>query len=260
MSDTPLDQAVEALIAAPNNEASRLAVFELLASSELFILLETEPTGDAVEPRLFDTSEGRFVLVFDREERLATFADGPAPYAALSGRNIASMLKDQDIGLGLNLGVAPSSHLFPATDVFWLANLLDSTPEEQNAVPEEFRPPNQLPETLLTALDSRLAQAEGLADLAYLASVTYRNGKHGHLLALIDTVAGAEDALARAVQEALTFSGLEMGELDVTFIRASDPAAAKLAKVGLRFDLPKTAPVSPPSAPGMDPEKPPRLK
>ena len=257
---TPLDEAIAALTEAPDNEANRLLVFEQLSSSELFLLLHAEPVGETVEPRLFDTSEGRFVLIFDREERLTAFAEGPAPYAALSGRNIAAMLQGQDIGLGLNLGVAPSSHLFPAADVDWLANLLLNKPTEQNELPEQFSPPNQLPESLLTALDARLAQAGGLAELAYLASVNYRNGKRGHLLALIDTVPGAEDTLARAVQETLVFSGLEMGELDVTFMRANDPAAAKLAKVGLRFDLPRMPTNTAPQPPGMNPEKPPRLR
>ena len=61
--------------------------------------------------------------------------------------------------------------------------------------------------------------------------------------------------------EALTFSGLDAGELDVGFFEASDPLVARLAKVGLQFDLPDPiAMPSPPGAPGMDPEKPPKLR
>jgi len=60
----------------------------------------------------------------------------------------------------------------------------------------------------------------------------------------------------------LRFSGLEAAALDVGFFRASDPVAARLARVGLRFDLPKpeTPAQVPGSAPGRDPDKPPRLK
>jgi hypothetical protein len=47
----------------------------------------------------------------------------------------------------------------------------------------------------------------------------------------------------------------------VGFFDAADPIAAKLAKVGLRFDLPQPqAPVSVPVAPGMDPANPPKLR
>ncbi len=78
----------------------------------------------------------------------------------------------------------------------------------------------------------------------------------------IDALPGAERALATAAGEALTFSGLEAGEMDVAFFAASDPISARLARVGLRFDLPEPpAPsVTEIKAPGMDPEDPPILR
>lgn len=81
------------------------------------------------------------------------------------------------------------------------------------------------------------------------------------MLGVIDAVPGAEGALARAVSDLLQFSGLEAAALDVAFFRAEDAAAARLARVGLRFDLPAAeAAAVPGAAPGMDPAKPPRLK
>ncbi|MEM9970149.1 MAG: SseB family protein [Pseudomonadota bacterium] len=260
MTETALDTAFVAMESNAGDDAQRLRFFEALAASELYLLLQSEPRGDNIEPRIFETSEGRFVLIFDREDRLTAFADGPAPYAALPGRTIADMLQDQDIGLGLNLGVAPSSYLIPAGAVAWLAETLGSRPEERDDTPETFTSPGNLPERLLSALDARLARAAGLADLAYLARATYDSGRRSHLLAIVDAVPGAEETLARAVQEALTFSGLDAGEIDVTFLKASDAAAGQLARVGLRFDLPKAEIPTAPSAPGMDPNSPPRLK
>ena len=86
---TPLDLAHAAMEAAPEDDAARLRFFERLADSELFVLLDKEPEDDRISPDVFDTGEGQFVLVFDREERLAQFADRIVPYAALSGRVIA---------------------------------------------------------------------------------------------------------------------------------------------------------------------------
>ena len=82
------------------------------------------------------------------------------------------------------------------------------------------------------------------------------------MLAFVDAAPGAEGALAQAVGEALTFSGIEAGALDVAFFDASDPVAPRLARVGLRFDLPALARPerAEPSAPGMDPDKPPKLR
>ena len=112
------------------------------------------------------------------------------------------------------------------------------------------------------ALKVKLARASGLAVAALLAGVRYDDGRQGHMLAYLGAAPGAEGALARAAGEALTFSGVEAGELDVTFLNAEDAGLAAMARVALRFDLPE--PVrhqpSPPQAPGTDPEKPPILR
>ena len=79
------------------------------------------------------------------------------------------------------------------------------------------------------------------------------------MLAVIDPLPGAESALAQTVNEALVFSGIEAGMLDVAFFRSTDPMIKKLANVGLRFDLPEPIQPQNPAAPGMDPSKPPKL-
>ncbi|EPX76358.1 SseB family protein [Salipiger mucosus] len=262
MTKTPLDTAHAAMEAAPQEDAARLRFYERLADSELFLLLTREAEGDQVEPELFDLGDARFVLVFDREERLAQFVGQAAPYAALSGRAVTNMLAGQGIGLGVNLEVAPSSTLLPAEAVDWLAGTLGHGPAEAEAQVSEVSAPAGLPEALLTALDTKLATAAGFARCAWLAGAAYADGTRGHLLAFAGAVPGAEDALARAVNEALVFSGIEAGALDVLFLRDSDELAARLARVGLRFDLPE--PATPEEAerpaPGSDPDRPPILR
>lgn len=258
---TPLDAAHAAMEAAPEDDAARLRFYERLADSELFLALDSEPGAEEIAPTIFPVEESRFVLVFDREDRLADFAEGEAPYAALSGRGLAAMLAGQGIGLAVNPG-APSSILIPAEAVDWLADTLAETPQEVEDRPEEITAPTGLPEVLIGALDTKLATARGLARFAYLCGVTYEGGRRSHLLAFVDPVPGAEPALARAAGEALTFSGIEAGVMDVGFFRAADPVAAKLARAGLRFDLPapETPVRTPGAAPGKDPDSPPRLR
>lgn len=257
---TLLDAAHAAVSADPENEVLRLRFFERLADGEMVILLEREAVGESLEPKVFQLEDGPVVLVFDREERLASFTGGIAPYAALPGRVIAGLLKGQGIGMGVNLGVAPSSMLLPPEAMDWLAETLDSGPEEVEAQPQEFLPPT-VPETVIAALDAKLARAGGLAATALLAGVVYRDGRRGHLLAVLDAADGAEAAIARAMNEALVFSGIEAGELDVVFLPASDPAAAAMARVALRFDLPPPEVQDlAPAAPGMDPSRPPKLR
>ncbi|MFN4194136.1 MAG: SseB family protein, partial [Tabrizicola sp.] len=130
---TLLDAAHAAVSADPENEALRLRFFERLADGEMVVLLAKEAEGETLEPQVFDLEDGPVVLVFDREERLAAFTGGIAPYAALPGRVIAGLLKGQGIGMGVNLGVAPSSMLLPAEAMDWLAETLEEVPEEVEA-------------------------------------------------------------------------------------------------------------------------------
>ncbi|EEW25545.1 SseB family protein [Rhodobacter ferrooxidans] len=258
---TPLDTAHAAMQAAPDDDTARLRFYERLADGELFLLLESEAKGDSLTPQVFDLEGGPVVLVFDLEERLAAFTGIPAPYAAMPGRVIAAHLAGQGIGLGLNLGVAEAAMLLPPEAVDWLAETLDNPPEAVEARPVAFHAPD-LAEALLTGLDAKLARAGGLADHALLAGVSYDDGSTGLVLAFIDTAPGAEAPLARAAGEALTFSGLDQGGIDVIFLAATDAATAPLTKVALRFDLPQ--PEVPetitPIAPGSDPDNPPKLR
>lgn len=253
---TDLDTAHAAMNAAPDDDAQRLRFYERLADTELFLLLAEEPVGDQVSPEIFDIADGRFALVFDREERLAEFVGRTVPYAGIAGRSLVRMLTGQGVGLGLNLQVAPSEMLVPAEAVDWLATTLENSPEEAEARLTEVSAPGGLPEAVVTGLDRKLAIAAGLARFAYLAAAVYDDGSRGHVLAFVDAVPGAESALAKAAGEALTFSGIEAGTMDVLFVKASDQLAGHLAKVGLRFDLPELAAAH---VPGMDPTKPPRL-
>lgn len=259
---TPLDRAHTAMDAAPHDDAARLQFFERLADSELFLLLTKEAAGENISPEMFEVADGRFVLVFDREDRLTAFTGRPSPYAALSGRGVVQMLAGQGVGLGVNLEVAPSSILIPAEAIAWLFETLGNTPNQIEARIDEVLPPSGLPESLITALDQKLATAVGFATSAYLVGVTYDDGGRGHMLAFVDAIDGAQAALAKAASEALTFSGIEAGAMDVAFFPASDPVAAKLAVAGLRFDLPQPEEpqIQKAKAPGSDPAKPPILR
>lgn len=259
---TRLDAAHQAMEAAPEDEAARRGFYAELAAAELFLLLEDEAAADSVAPRTVRAGGADYVLAFDREERLARFAGGAAPLAALSGRALAEMLAAGGLGLALNLDVAPSAILLPAGAVAWLAGTLAPDPAESETRLRAVHPPGYLPEDLLRALDARLAGAAGLAACAWLVGIEDEDGARGHMLAVIDAVPGAVLALARTVSDLWRLSGAEAGTLDVVFLGADDPAVTRLARVGLRFDLPRPEPLAqmPGAAPGMNPDAPPRLR
>lgn len=256
---TPLDLAHAAMTADPSDDAARLRFYERIADVELFLLLEGEPQEDQINPVLL---EGEYVIVFDRAARLAAYVGQAAPYVALAGRAIAQMLEGQELGMAVNIGVAPSEIVLPAGAVAWLRDTLAQEAGEVEARIERVLPPAGLPETLIAAIDAKLATATGMAAGAFLVAVEYPGGGRGHLLAFVGAIPRAQDALVRAASEALTFSGIEAGAMDVGFFAPNDPTVEKLAKVGLRFDLPQGEGLqhTPRMPPGSDPSKPPILK
>ena len=255
---TEIDRAHAAMEAAPADDAARLRFYAVLADAELLLLLEDEPADETLSPLILPLEEGRFVMAFDTEERLAEFTGAVAPYAALPGRVIAAQLAGQGVGLGLNLGVAPSAFLMPPGAVDWLTGMLAQGPVAAEAAPADFMAPD-LPHGLRHALADKIARLPGQA-----AHVLVAEHGGGWLLAFVDAVPGAEPALAKAVSEALAFSGLEEGVLDVTFLAGGDPRHAALARVALALPVPapaqETAQVLRVEASGMDPARPPRLK
>lgn len=252
---TLLDNAHAAMMQNENSDAARLSFYSLLADTELFMMLDAEPVSDEITPRLFDLEDGPVVLAFDLEERLAEFVGGPTPYAALPGRVIAAQLAGQGVGLGLNVGAAPSSIILPADVMDWLTATLGTKPKEVAATPQGFSYPWAIPASVTEKLLQKLSANPGLAEAVLLAEVVYEQGRRGHMLAVLGASIGAEAALTGAVSEAIIFSGFDMAEMDVVFLAPNDPRIKTIEDVALRLDLPKpevTAKVAPKS-PGMDP-------
>ncbi|MEP4198919.1 MAG: SseB family protein [Aliishimia sp.] len=258
---TELDTAHQSMEA---SDAGRLQFYATLADAELFMLLEKEPEGEDIEPQLFPVEGQDFVLVFDTLERMAEFTSKPVPYVALPGRIVAQLLAEQGIGLGLNLDVAPSAMLLPPDALSWLVDTLGGDgPDQTEAQIVEFLPPRGVPETLLMGLAERLSKAGKIAQAALLVQVRYADETTGFLLALVGAEVRAEPALARAASEAVTFSGIDAGFLDVGFFAQDDPSVVKMKRVAFEFELPEPeAPQEmqiPGYGPGLDPKKPPRL-
>lgn len=248
---------------ARGGEAEGLAFWRALADAELFLLLEAEPRGEVLAPRVFDLAEGPVLLAFDSEDRLAAFAETPLPYAALPGRVIAQQMAGQGLSLGLNLGSGGASEvILPPEALDWLVAMLDQAPaEERRERVVSFLPP-QVPQAVLSALIPALAVLSGTAR-AHLARAVYEGGRQGHLLAVTGARPEDEPRLARAVTEALAFSGLDAGALDLAFLAEGDPALARMAEAALMLEASPSAaePAAPArSGPGLDPDRPPILR
>jgi hypothetical protein len=238
-----------------------LRFYQALADAELFVLLEGEPVGGVIRPRVFVVDGASVVLGFDSEERLGGFAVGVVPYIALPGRVLAGQMVGQGLSLGLNLGSGAASEvILPPEVIAWLIEMLDQEePQAVEAVVAGYEAP-AVPEVVLASLPAALA---GVAR-AMLVGVRYGDGRRGQMLALAGVAPDAEGKVARAVVEALAFSGIEAGALDVVFPAMDDPAWGRMTGLALVIGaaggegIEEDAPAR--LGPGMDPLKPPVLR
>jgi len=205
-----------------------------LTASELLV-----PGGET--PEVLDTSEGRFVIAFDREELLADHASGPVERAILPGRVLVKALAGQGVGIALNMGDR-NERLFDAESIAWLNDVLDADGEDGETRLGILTPPRASPE-FFAALDEALGRLPGLAKRAWL----FRNDDV-LTLAVAGVDARAESAVARAFSDAVNISGWEES---FSLIFADLSAQNGLEKAAIRIDIPQedTAPQKPANQP-----------
>ncbi len=252
---TPLDQAFEGMSIAPDAPAARSNYYGVLSASEVFVILEKEP-GESFEPKLIEMDGTRFVLAFDLEARMAAFCDKPEPYIALSGRQLIERLDGARLGLAVNAGF-DSSMFLPVEVVAWIARRLGGDVAGSEAAITALNPPNLADVEVLKAIDARLATFAGPDRLAYLAEAEYADDV-AHLMILTGIPEEMRTALTGAISEGLRFAAPDL-KCDMLFADAGAEILETAARVGLRFDMSLPEP-SGPSAPGMNPDKPPRLQ
>jgi hypothetical protein len=262
MSETAIDGAFLRMEAAPDDAEARARFHERVLDAELYLLLEEEPeTDESLSPRIFEIPEGRFVLAFDRDERLAAFLEEPMPYAILAGRRLVEMITGHGLGIGLNLGAAPSATLLPAGAVDWMAGIAGGAPEAAEAAARRLGPPRAASAALIAALDHKLAAMAGVIGAAHLVEADYADGARGLLLVLGGVPEAAREGVAAGIAETVRLGG--GATLDVTFLAPDAPGLARAKARGLTFELPRPAapePAAAPRAPGMDPDRPPILR
>lgn len=244
MPETPLARAARLFLMRPDDDARRLGLYEVLSGAELVLPLAADAPGEDVTPETIEAGGLPHVVAHDS---IAALAGGePRPTATLSGLALAQMLSGQGAGVALRMEGTAEPLLIAPEALEWLASTLAGGPQKIEARPVALYPPKGLPASLLTALDRRLAQGEGLARAAWLAAVDWSDGGRGHLLAFVGARAGAEEPLAAGIDAAVALSGAEGLRMDVTFLGEGDPVLDRLVRVGLRFDMEAETPTGPP--------------
>ncbi|MDO5529194.1 MAG: hypothetical protein Q4F71_07310 [Paracoccus sp. (in: a-proteobacteria)] len=150
---------------------------------------------------------------------------------------------------------APSQMLLDAEALSWLDAALQAAPALDEAAPARLSAPApEMVARLAEPLAARLADMAGLASGAALVAAEWADGAKAHLIVLAGADEPARPALAKALAEYLAFLPPLPQPCDIAFDLDLPQGALEL-----RID-PPPAPERTPTAPGMDPNRPPILR
>ena len=229
---TKLDELKKLADDSDQSGKSRFFFYEALIDTELYLLLEKELESGVACPKLIETSEDKYALVFDTIARLVDFTKDSSPYLALTGRMVLPMLKEQKLGLGLNLNLAvPSEILLSSHDIDWLQNIVEQAPERLHDKVTAFSKPS-IPFEVIDALNKKLRYLSDFVAEAWTAEAIYLNGHKSQVIVFVDVNPMMHGAVAKAVNEALTFISQADKLIDVIFLKVDNPFLKKIKKVG----------------------------
>tara|TARA_B100000530_G_scaffold322997_1_gene258470 strand:+ start:65 stop:847 length:783 start_codon:yes stop_codon:yes gene_type:complete len=234
-----LNKAFREMSQDPENNDARLNYYGVLADTDLFLLLEQEPSNEILEPKFIQLEGNNFALAFDSEENLSEFYGEAAAFAQITGRVLAKMLLEEKIGLGINLGVSEGELLLPYSVIEWFVSVLEETPDVVQNSPKKFLSANAFPEIMLKVLQEKLEPAVGLFDEIWICGVEYDEDEFSNLICLIGAQKPAEQAMIKSIKEVLSFSDINLGNTDVTQFNYDDEACSIIREIGIKLEFPQ---------------------
>lgn len=254
---TPLDRAY---LAAETDETARPRFYALLVETPLFAPVTPTPEDAPIAPLVFDLETGPVALAFDDDARMAAFFQAPTEYVTLPGRDLISALAGAELGLGLNLGEAPSATLLDAATVQWIAAEMGGAVEAADLSGAiTVAAPRGAPRALIAALAERVAQMPGLVAEAWLVALSPEAATRGLAVLVLPgpLAARAVGGVVTALGRAAAVHGVEAGAVSVGVLGDAHPLLGPARTHGLA--LHPVAQRKPRQVP-MQPTRPPRLR
>ena len=233
-----LNKAFREMSQDPENNDARLNYYGVLADTDLFLLLEQETSNEILEPKFIQLEGNNFALAFDSEENLSEFYGEAAAFAQITGRVLAKMLLEEKIGLGINLGVSEGELLLPYSVNECFVSVLDETPNFVQTTPKKFLPVKAFPEIMFKALQQKLKPAVGLFDEIWICAVEYNEDETSHLICLMGVQNSAQQAIVKSINEVLSFTDIDLGNIDVAHFSYDDEACTKIREIGTKLEFP----------------------
>lgn len=128
---TPLDQALEG---AKTSQCKRNAFYGLLVNTTLYIPTHEGETQEGFNPILAEADGITYLMIFDSEEKLASWAQSPMTYTTLAGHVVAEITQG-NIHWALNCGTEHTKILVPE-EIQWLRDLVVKFKAQSGAASE----------------------------------------------------------------------------------------------------------------------------
>jgi len=131
---TELDQALTKFV---QDEKEQAAYYNLVLNTRFYIPTvddkaaagkATVSKDDTFSPLLLEADGKRYMLLFDSEERLSTWAKQPTPYVALPGRALAGVTPPS-LHWAMNVGTGYAKEFVPE-EIGWLREAARKADEE----------------------------------------------------------------------------------------------------------------------------------
>lgn len=234
---TAIERAYSEMIT--GGEAELVRFYQLLAGSDLLVLLDASDGNEVPEPKVIPVEAGHYVLVFDLKERVTELTGYDAPTSRVTGREVFQLMRGRGIGVAVNMGEAPSAMLIPADAIDWICDTLDAAADKPAGPPpapaagrfKALLAPHNFPDTLQLALNDRLGPVADLFDKALLLRAEYDDGQSGYLVAFSAVEEGSRGVIAACVNDALaTFRGKDVA-LDIAFMARDEPLLDRIGRV-----------------------------
>lgn len=124
---TPLDQALDG---AKISQCKRNAFYALLVNTTFYIPTHETADEEKFNPILAAIDGVTYLMVFDTEDKLSSWAQTPMPYTTLPGHVVAEITQG-NIHWSLNPGTDHSKILVP-DEIQWLRNLVVKFKQESS--------------------------------------------------------------------------------------------------------------------------------
>ena len=96
---------------------------------------------------------------------------------------------------------------------------------------------------MFKALQEKLEPAVGLFDEIWICAVEYNEDEISHLICLMGVQNSAQQAMVKSIKEVLSFTDIDLGNIDVAHFSYDDEACNKIREIGIKLEFPEVSEV-----------------